>query len=119
MDPRSKRALPLVVVLALVVASCASFGGGRPEVVRAEDILTNSLSVWGAAMIYHKNHSREESPAVYRVMEAAREGFPPAWEALSAATKSYKRVGGDATALQKGAAAVEAIIKSLRDTGVL
>ena len=118
MDPRSKRLLPLVVVLALVSA-CASFGGGRPEVVRAEDVLTNSLTIWGQAMIYHKNHSREESPAVYKVLEGAREGFPPAWEALFAATKSYKRVGGDATTLQKAMAAVEAIIKSLHDTGVV
>lgn len=118
MGPRSKRLIPLVVILALV-SSCASFGGGRPEVVRAEDVLTNSLTIWGQAMIYHKNHSREESPAVYKVMEASREGFPPAWEALSAATKSYKRVGGDATTLQKAMAVVEAIVKSLRDTGVV
>lgn len=115
---RNPRIVAVVAIL-LFANACASFGAGRPEVVRAEDLLTNSLTVWGQAMIYHKNHSREESPAVYKVLEAAREGFPPAWEALSAATKSYKRVGGDATTLQKAMAAVEAIIKSLHDTGVL
>lgn len=116
---RAKHTVPLAfLVTFIVVVGCASLGGGRPGVVRAEDVLTNSLSVWGRAMVYHQTHAAEEKPEVYRVLEAARIAFPPAWKALDEAIVAYKK-SGDAVALQRAAAVVEAIVKSLKDSGVL
>lgn len=115
-------AIVAVIALSLaatIVSSCASLGTGRPEVVKSEDVLVNSLAVYGAAMTFHKNHSKEESVEVYGVLEKARVDFPPAWETLSVTIKAYKKTGGDATALTKARVVVEAIVASLQKTGVL
>lgn len=78
------------VLIALVLSSgCASVGTGDPLLVRAEDALTNSLTVYEAAMEWHFRHSKEEAPAVYKAFELIRTEFPPAWRALDAATKAY------------------------------
>ena len=115
---RTKHQLAAVVVALFVLNGCASTGTGDPVVVKAEDVLVNSLSVYGAAMNYHVTNSTKESPAVYAVMEAARAGFPKAWDALDKGIDGYKQ-DKDAAKLEKLMDAVRAIVKSLRDQGVL
>ena len=88
--------LALVVVLALLSASCATVGTGDPAVVRAEDVQVNSLSFFDSAMQWHYANSAKESPALYRAFEKFRKEFPPAWKTLSTAIPAYKAgKGGD------------------------
>jgi hypothetical protein len=60
-------------------------------VVRAEDVLTNSLTVYSQAMEFHSRHSTQESPAVYKAFEQFRVRFPAAWTALDNAKRAYKK----------------------------
>ncbi len=53
----------------LVNEACATVGTSDPVVVKAEDVLTNSLSVYTAAMNYHFANSTKETPAVYKSFE--------------------------------------------------
>lgn len=119
---RLKQHLQAYVVLTVLVAlamACASTGTGRPEVVKAEDVWVNSLTIWTSAMTYHQQNSRTESPATYKILEEARVDFPKAHRALGAAIQSYKKSPTDASPLRKAVAAVEAIIEGLKNSGVL
>ena len=75
----------------LVAVACATVGTGDPVVVRAEDVLTNSLTVYSQAMEFHRHHSTQESPAVYKTFEQFRVRFPAAWTALDNAKREYKK----------------------------
>ena len=94
--------LPTEIVAALVLiafmSACASTGAGDPVVVRAEDTLSNSLTVYTTAMDWHFKNSTTESPAVYRAFESFRVKFPVAWAALDTAKREYQRskAGGSA-----------------------
>ena len=115
---RTKRQLAAVVAVLLLVG-CASVGTGRPEVVRAEDVLVNSQNTWRAFMSWHKANSTKESPAVYKILESARVEYPKARVTLRSAIRAYKAGSGDADAMLKARLVVEAIIKSLNDAGVI
>lgn len=97
MGPRSKRSLPLLVAILLLASACASLGGGRPLVVKAEDVLVNSLVTYDAAMTWHEANSTKESPATYKVFERIRVGFPPAHKTLRASIGEYKKLGASPT----------------------
>ncbi len=94
---RARQIAPAVLLILLV--ACATVGPGDPVVVRAEDTLTNSLTVYTAAMNYHFANSTKEAPAVYRTFEAFRVTFPIAWTALDQAKRSYQanKASGSAT----------------------
>ena len=111
MEPRSKRVVSLFVVLALLSA-CASIGGGRPDVVRAEDVLVNSLVTYDAAMTWHAANSTKETPAVYRVFEKVRVGFPKLHQTLQASVSERKKLGASPT-LQDDLVALENLMKEL------
>lgn len=104
-----KRIAPILVVLAV---ACASVGGGDPVVVRAEDFLVNSLSVYDSAMKWHEQHSTQESPAAYKALEQARVNFPPAWQAAKNGVASYK-INKDKAQLDRLLAAVQTILDSI------
>jgi hypothetical protein len=91
----------------LVAVACASVGAGDPVVVRAEDVLTNSLTVYSQAMDFHFKHSTQESPAIYKTFEAFRVKFPVAWNALDQAKRTYKKDKST------GSSTVEAAISAL------
>lgn len=118
--PRSQKVRQLsgIVVVLAILNGCASVGSGDPVVVRAEDVLVNSLSVYGQAMVYHQNHSTTETPQLYKALEAARIAFPPAWKALDAGITAYK-ADKDKAALQKLLDVVGAIVSSLQASGVV
>lgn len=81
------------VILALLViaaVSCASVGTGDPLVVRTEDVLSNSLTIYDHAMAYHYAHSTSESPKTYATFERMRVGFPTAWRGVFNALQTYK-----------------------------
>jgi hypothetical protein len=106
-----------LLIVCILLSSCASVGTGRPEVVRAEDVKVNSLSVWMTAMAYHEGHSKEETPAVYATLEQARTKFPVYWRALDAALKVYKKTGQNLTQVTENLAVIEPIYDSL--TGLI
>lgn len=111
-----KRQQALAVVLLLAVA-CASVGTGDQIVVRAEDVLSNSLSVYSTAMDWHFHNSTKESPQVYKALELFRVKFPIAWNALDQAKRAYqrdKRVGtAELTAALDAIAALLAAVPAL------
>jgi hypothetical protein len=86
---KSTRAAPALILVALA-AACATVGTGDPVVVRAEDVLSNSLTVYSTAMDYHFKNSTKESPSVYKAFETFRVKFPVAWNALDTAKRSYQ-----------------------------
>jgi hypothetical protein len=87
-------------VLLVFLVSCASVGTGDPVVVRAEDALTNSLTVYTRVMVFHFGdptavppiigHSTTESVATYHAIEAFRKGFPIAWNAVDKGKRDYQ-----------------------------
>jgi hypothetical protein len=103
---RRKQQIALAVLLCLAVA-CATVGTGDPVVVKSEDLLTNSLTVYSQAMSWHFQNSTKESPAVYKAFENFRVKFPVAWSALDAAKRSYQH---DKTA---GTASIDAALNAL------
>jgi hypothetical protein len=103
---RRKHALAVVLLLAV---ACASVGSGDPIVVRAEDVLSNSLVVYSQAMDFHFHHSKEESPAVYKTFEQFRVRFPVAWSALDGAKRSYQKDK------KLGTNTIEAAIRAVTD----
>lgn len=107
----------LVFILAFQTASCASLGGGRPEVVRAEDVLVNSLTTYDAAMTWHFANSTKETPAQYKVFEKIRTTFPPTWKTLDAAITAYKTAGSNPN-LASALAALEALLTELNSVWV-
>lgn len=74
----------------LLVAGCATIGSGRPDVVRAEDTLVNSLTVYEAVMELHYAVSAHEPPEVYAAVEDVRKTFPPAYRVAKSAVRAYK-----------------------------
>lgn len=106
----TKRALAALIVLLAI--RCASVGAADPLLVRAEDLLSNSLAVYDGAMRYHFVNSTKETPQVYKIMESVRTQFPPAWKALYDGTRAYK-TSPDPTKLGQLMAAVQAMIDSL------
>jgi hypothetical protein len=105
---RATLAVPLLLVL---VVSCASVGASDPLVVRAEDALSNSLSVYDGLMSVHFANSTRESPEVYRAIEAVRVKFPIAWRAVNDGKKSYRAgVTGSADKLTAALDALQAIV---------
>lgn len=101
-----RRQAALAAVLILAVA-CASVGTGDPVVVRAEDVLANSLSVYSTAMNYHFANSTRESPQVYKAFENFRVKFPIAWNALDSAKRQYQ------ADKSKGSSQVDAALNAL------
>lgn len=86
------RGLRLAVVFAVVTLAtgCASIGSGRADVVRAEDTLVNSLTVYEAVMELHYAVSAHEPPEVYAAVEEVRKTFPPAYRVAKSAVRAYK-----------------------------
>ncbi len=92
-----KRHRALAAVLLLAVA-CASVGKGDPVVVRTQDFIVNSLTIYEGVICWHDGcpekgitgHSRTETPAIYKAIEAARLKFPKAWQALKDGLETYK-----------------------------
>jgi hypothetical protein len=91
MRRRYRLVCPPVVVALLLAAACATVGTGDKVVVRAEDALTNGLTVYTEAMEYHFRNSTKESPAVYKAFEAFRVKFPVAWNAVDKAKRNYQK----------------------------
>ena len=106
MKTRLRIAVAAPLLLILLVA-CATVGVGDPVVVKAEDTLSNSLTVYTTAMDWHFKHSTTESPSVYKAFEDFRVKFPIFWTALDTAKRSYQR---DKSA---GAAPVDAALNAL------
>lgn len=108
-----RRQAALAVLLVLTVA-CASVGAGDPVVVRAEDVLTNSLTTYSAAMNFHFANSTKESPAVYKTFENFRVKFPTAWTALDNAKRAYQanKVTGHAS-LDAALSALSALVATV------
>lgn len=80
----------LLAALLLISVACASVGTGDPVVVKTEDFLTNSLSIFDNAMAWHRMHSTTETAQVYKAFENARVRFPPAWQAVKDGLAAYK-----------------------------
>lgn len=105
-----------VVVIALWVSvlgvqGCASFGQSDPALVRAEDLLVNSLQVYEVTMRFHYASGATKSPAAHEALETIRVKFPKAWRALWEATDAYKHgKGGDFAAAM---ADVQALIREM------
>ncbi len=99
---------PTVLLLLLVAAGCASLGGSDPLIVRSEDLLTNSLSVYATAITWHDTpgNSKTESKEVYKALEQVRVRFPSAWQALKDGVATYKRTKDKST--------LEALIEALK-----
>jgi hypothetical protein len=106
--------LSLALVVVLMASACASVGSGDPVAVRAEDLLTNSLTIYTGAITWHDapGHSVMESPAVYKAMEMARAKFPTAWKALKEGIKTYK-VDRQADKIQALINAVQEILNTI------
>jgi ABC-type thiamine transport system substrate-binding protein len=95
---RRKYVVPVLLLVVFLAGACATVGAGDPVVVRAEDTLSNSLTIYTTAMNYHFANSTKEGPAVYKAFEDFRVQFPVAWIALDNAKRSYQRdkAGGSA-----------------------
>src|SRR5512144_2601867 len=89
-EDRMKKARQIAPIILVLAVACASVGSGDPVVVRAEDFLVNSLSVYDTGMKWHEANSTKESPATYKTLEQARVNFPPAWQAAKNGVASYK-----------------------------
>lgn len=86
-----RKTLTLAVVLLAVLSACATVTpGSDPVVVRAQDVLSNSLAVYDSAMRLHYQVSTQETPAIYAAMERVRPVFPKAWRGLQASLEGYK-----------------------------
>lgn len=80
-----------VLLFAALLTSCATITpGSDPLVVRTQDVLTNSLAIYDAAMKTHYAVSTQEPMAVYRATEEVRHSFPKAWRGLDASLAGYK-----------------------------
>jgi len=108
---RFRSSLAALLLLAFATA-CASVGTSDPTLVRAEDLLSNSLSVYDGAMKYHFANSTREPPEVYAVFERVRTGFPTAWQGLYDGTREYKRVP-DRAKLDSAIAAVRVLLDAV------
>lgn len=109
---RTKWSRSAILLLVSLSAACASVGQSDPLLVRAEDLLKNSLAIYDATMSFHYKFSTHESPAVYRVLEAARINFPQAWKALFDGAAAYRK-NPDASKLLILITGVEKIVNDL------
>jgi hypothetical protein len=110
-SPRTRKAL---VALLFFSVACATIGPGDPTVVRAEDILTNSLTTYSAAMSWHFANSTKESPAVYHAFEDFRVKFPVAWTALDSAKRQYQlNKAAGTTALDAALTALSGLVSAI------
>lgn len=112
------RRISVLVLAVVALGACATLGGGRPEVVRAEDVLVNSLTTYDAAMAWHFANSTKESPQAYAIFEKIRVNFPPAWKTLDAAITAYKAAGSNPN-LASALAALQALLTELSTVWVL
>lgn len=88
---QNRRVLPILVLIAGLSVSCATLTpGSDPVVVRAQDVLVDSLAVYDSAMRLHYQVSTQEPPAVYAALERVRPVFPKAWRGLNASLEAYK-----------------------------
>jgi len=105
---RSRPTRKALVGVLLLAAACAHVGPtADPAVVRAEDMLTNSLTIYTAAMNFHFANSTKESVSTYRTFEDFRSRFPIAWQAVDMAKRSYQ------ADKRKGTAALVAAMNAL------
>lgn len=106
----------LLALLVIAAVSCASVGTGDPVVVRAEDLLSNSLPIYDQAMALHYANSTKETPSEYRAFEAMRTGFPTAWKALYDSLQSYKanRTTAGATTVQNYLDALTTLVNGVK-----
>ena len=86
----AKRITAALAVACMLSISCASPGTGDPIVVKAQDVLVNSLAVYDQAMDYHFKHSQSEPKVVYDAMEYGRKAIPQGWRLLQKAIDTYK-----------------------------
>ncbi len=89
---RRQKHQALAVVLLLATA-CATIGKGDPVVVRGEDLLVNSLTVYTSAIVWHDTpgNSVKESKDAYKAMEQVRVRFPAAWQSAKDGMAVYKK----------------------------
>ncbi len=81
----------VAAVIAVLAIACATVGPKDDQlVVRAEDVLSNSLQTYKVAMEYHFANSTRESPQVYKAFEYFRVYFPLAWNTLNSAKLQYQ-----------------------------
>lgn len=86
---KARRILSALLLMATV--SCATFApGSDPVVVRAQDVLNNSIVLYDATMRFHYAHSQQEPPEVYAALEKLRPAFPKAWRGFQAAVVAYQ-----------------------------
>ncbi len=110
--------LSLLVVVA-ILSGCATTGTGDPIVVRTEDVLQNSLSIATPILAWHQAHSKEESLAVYAILEKGRTDFPVAWKAVYDAETAYKAKTGTGGDLQRDSDVLKAVVASIQSAGVI
>lgn len=85
------RPILAVLAIALIVGGCATLmPGDDPVVVKAEDVLANSLTLYEQTMTLHYAKSTEESPELYKAAETVRVVFPPAWRGLNTTKEVYR-----------------------------
>lgn len=113
MRSRHRAALALLLVASV---SCASVGTGDPLVVRTEDVLSNSLTIYDHAMQFHFLNSTRESVSEYQAFEAVRMKFPTAWKALYDSLQTYKasRTTAGANAVQNYLQALQTLVDGVR-----
>lgn len=86
-----RRTAFILLFVTIASAGCASTGGGDPLVIKAENVLVNSLAVYKEIAGWHQTHSTSETPGVYRAIEAYKQAFPPLWDLLDRAVQTYKQ----------------------------
>lgn len=96
---RDKRSIVLLIgavafallPLLFTLGGCASMApGSDPIVVKTQDVLTNSLTLYETTMDLHFKHSAQEPPDVYKALEKVRPAFPRAWRALDVSLTTYQ-----------------------------
>jgi hypothetical protein len=102
---KQKSALAVLLVLAV---ACATVGTSDPVVVKAEDVITNALSLYDRGMTVHEARSTTESPATYKRIEALKPKFELAWSAAFKGIQAYK-ADGDKSKLDQVLNALQAI----------
>ena len=108
--------LALALSGSLSLSGCASLGGGRVEVVRAEDVLNNGPILYDLLMTLHKvpGVSDLESPQVYDAIEKVRTTWPAADRVLRRATRLYKNGTGPAADLTSAFLEADELMEEIR-----
>lgn len=108
----AKRATAALAVACMLSIACASIGKGDKVVVRAEDALVNSLTVYEEAMAFHEKNSFSEPKPVYDAMEWGKKSIPRTWRVLRAAVALYKQ-NGDASTVDAAKATLDSEVEKL------